>query len=181
MNRWVLLIIVALVLLFGASLWFVTPVTAPRSTFKLTGAEGLLIKATIKADDAVMTFTNKLPFEIQARRARDRMLVPEAAARGNHHSGCHHLEWDEGLGWHLGAPRRGADTGLQEALAGEVHDHDLLSGRGGMSQERGKGANRRLEFSLCAVPCLIYGLPHSTPPAPELSGRIAGSPFGGAT
>jgi hypothetical protein len=65
MNRWMILGIAALVMLFGASLWLVTPVTAPRSTFKLTGAEGLLFKATITADDVEMTFTNKLPFEIQ--------------------------------------------------------------------------------------------------------------------
>jgi hypothetical protein len=65
MKKWAFLIAVILVAIFLSALWLSQPGVATRSTFSLSGKEGLSFKALITADGVEVTFLGKLPMELQ--------------------------------------------------------------------------------------------------------------------
>ena len=65
MKKWSIAAGAILFVIFVAGLWFVKPVPLPRTTFQLIGQDGLLFKATIKADGTEVTFSGQLPMTLQ--------------------------------------------------------------------------------------------------------------------
>ena len=65
MKKAIILAVVVLAALFvGALLWF-KPTSTPSATLSLSGQEGVLFKATIKADGVEVRFSGQLPTEVQ--------------------------------------------------------------------------------------------------------------------
>ena len=65
MKRQIILVVIILVALFVGALFLIKPMATPRTTLSLSGQEGLQFKATIKADGAEVTFSGKLPADLQ--------------------------------------------------------------------------------------------------------------------
>jgi hypothetical protein len=65
MKKFVIVIAVIILGIFIAGLCVIKPALPPRSTFKLTGRDGLPFKATIKADGGEVAFSGKLPAEVE--------------------------------------------------------------------------------------------------------------------
>jgi hypothetical protein len=63
-KRPILIAVISVALVIGALLW-VQPMAAPRTILKLSGQEGLPFKATVKTDGVEVTFSGKLPAELQ--------------------------------------------------------------------------------------------------------------------
>lgn len=65
MKKPIILAVAVLAVLVVGALFWAKPTVRPRATLSLSGQEGLLFRATIKADGVEVRFSGQLPAEVQ--------------------------------------------------------------------------------------------------------------------